>query len=421
MSERIAMLDQYRRVKARYRDAILFFRLGDFYEMFFDDAIEASSLLNLTLTKRQGQPMCGIPYHAFKPYIARLLKAGKKVAICEQLTGPSSKGIIERDVVEVVTPGTTIEEDFIDHGANNYLASLCSLQDRLCIACLDVSTSEFRAYSAPDTRPSGMEFLRSELYRLSPREIIVQQSLYERPEVATIIHERENVLVERRPDWSFDRERASADLKARFGLVSLKGLGFSDEAPELAAAGILLEYLDENAKARSPHIQALLPYEMSDFLSLDEATRRNLELVKNLSDSGKRDTLLSVLDRTKTAGGSRLLRQWVLQPLRHKEAIEARLDAVDFLYRDQFLLNDLRRRLGAVLDSERLIARLAMDKAHAKDLLALGDSMLYSLAIAKLLSTGSAPMLFRVGLNEAVKDSCAAVAAIIAASIKDDP
>ncbi len=426
MPERIAMLDQYRRVKARYRDAILFFRLGDFYEMFFDDAIEASSLLNLTLTKRQGQPMCGIPYHAFKPYIARLLKAGKKVAICEQLTGPSSKGpsskgIIERDVVEVVTPGTTIEEDFIDHGANNYLASLCSLQGRLCIACLDVSTGEFRAYSAPDTKPSGMEFLRSELYRLSPREVIVQQSLYERPEAASIIHERENILVERRPDWSFDREKAGADLKERFGLVSLKGLGFSDEAPELAAAGILLEYLDDNAKARSPHIHALLPYEMSDFLSLDEATRRNLELVKNLSDSGRRDTLLSVLDRTRTAGGSRLLRQWILQPLRHKEAIDARLDAVDFLYRDQFLLNDLRKRLGTILDSERLIARLAMDKAHAKDLLALGDSMQSSLAVARLLGAGGAPALLGTGLSAAVEESCAAAASIITDSIKEDP
>jgi DNA mismatch repair protein MutS len=421
MPERIAMLDQYRRVKARYRDAILFFRLGDFYEMFFDDAIEASSLLNLTLTKRQGQPMCGIPYHAFKPYIARLLKAGKKVAICEQLTAPNSKGIIERDVVEVVTPGTTIEEDFIDHAANNYLASVCSLGGTLCIACLDVSTGEFRAYSTADDRRSAMEFLRSELYRLSPREIIIQQSLYERAEVASIIHELEETLVERRPDWSFDREKACGDLKTRFGLASLKGFGFADDAPELAAAGILLEYLDENAKARSPHIRALLPYEMSDFLSLDEATRRNLELVKNLSDSGRRDTLLSVLDRTKTAGGSRLLRQWILQPLRRKEAIESRLDAVEYLYRDQLLLNDLRRRLGAVLDSERLVARLAMDKAHAKDLLALRDSMLSSLAIAALLQAESVPALFRSGLDEAVEEGCARAASIVAGSIKDEP
>ena len=417
------MLDQYRRIKSRYRDVILFFRLGDFYEMFFDDAIEASSLLDLTLTKRQGQPMCGIPYHASKTYIAKLLKAGKKVAICEQLTAPGPKGIIERDVIEVVTPGTTIEEDFIDHGANNYLASVCSLEGRLCVSCLDVSTGEFRAYSSVEGS-SGMEFLRSELYRLAPRELIIQQSLYERAETSLIVREMEGVLVERRPDWSFDKAKALEALKNRFGVASLKGFGFSDEAPEIAAAGILLEYLDENAKARSPHIRSLLPYDREDYLSLDEATRRNLELVKNLADSGKRDTLLAVLDRTKTAGGFRLLRQWILQPLRRKEGeegIEARLDAVDYLRKDQLLLNDLRRKLGAVLDSERLIARLAMDKAHAKDILALRDSMLASIAIVALLAKGKAPSLLAGSLDEAVKVDCGEAAGIIDRSIKEDP
>ena len=446
MPERVAMLDQYRRIKARYRDVILFFRLGDFYEMFFDDAIEASSLLDLTLTKRQGQPMCGIPYHASKSYIARLLKAGKKVAICEQLSAPSSKGLVERDVIEVVTPGTTIEEDFIDHAANNYLASVCSIEGRMCIACLDVSTGEFRAYSSIDDRSSGIEFLRSELYRLAPREIIIQQSLYERAETGAILRELEGTLLERRPDWSFDVEKSLGELKERFGILSLKGFGFADDAPELAAAGILLEYLDENVKTRSPHIRSLLPYDRDDHLSLDEATRRNLELVKNLADSGKRDTLLSVLDRTKTAGGFRLLRQWILQPLRRKEGIGARLDAVEYLYRDQLLLNDLRKRLGAVLDSERLIARLAMDKAHAKDLLALRDSMLASLAIAKILAedgaagaagkagaigeagaagatgfAGEVPALLSGSLDEKVKGDCAAAAGIIEHSIREDP
>ena len=423
MPERVAMLDQYRRIKSRYRDVILFFRLGDFYEMFFDDAIEASSLLGLTLTKRQGQPMCGIPYHASKTYIARLLKAGKKVAICEQLTAPGSKGIIERDVIEVVTPGTTIEEDFIDHAANNYLASVCSLEGRLCVACLDVSTGEFRAYSGVDG-PSWMEFLRSELYRLAPKELIIQQSLYERAETSSIVREMEGVLVERRPDWSFDRNKALEDLKERFGVASLKGFGFADDSPEIAAAGILLEYLDENVKVRSPHIRSLLPYDKEEYLSLDEATRRNLELVKNLADSSKRDTLFAVLDKTRTTGGFRLLRQWILQPLRRKEGkegIEARLDAVEYLYRDQLLLNDLRRRLSAVLDSERLVARLAMDKAHAKDLLALRDSMLASISIAETLAKAKAPPLLVGSLNEVLKADCGKAAGTIERSIKEDP
>jgi len=433
MPERLAMLDQYRRIKSRYRDVILFFRLGDFYEMFFEDAIEASSLLDLTLTKRQGQPMCGIPYHAYKPYIARLLKAGKKVAICEQLTAPNAKGIIERDVIEVVTPGTTIEEDFIDRAGNNYLASVCSLDGRLCMACLDVSTGEFRAYSGSDDPVLGAEFLKSELYRLSPREIIIQQSLFERESTGAVLRELEGALVERRPDWSFDREKSLESLKRRFGVASLKGFGFRDEAPELAAAGILLEYLDENAKALSPHIRRLLPFDREEYLALDEATRKNLELVRNLADSGRRDTLLSALDRTKTAGGSRLLRQWVLQPLRNKASIEERLDAVECLYRDQLLLNDLRRRLGGVLDSDRLVARLAMDKAHAKDLLALKDSMLASLSISAMFAEEKAspsaaaapgvamPRLFTAGVDDEAKERCARAAAVIERAVKEDP
>ena len=170
MPERPGMMDQYKRIKANHRDSILFFRLGDFYEMFFDDALVASSLLDLTLTQRQGQPMCGIPHHAAKPYIARLLKAGKKVAICEQLTAPNAKGIVERDVVEIVTPGTTIEEDFIEQNANNYLVSLCRIGNRLCLSFLDVSTGEFRAHASEIGSDGGEEFVRSEIGRASCRE-----------------------------------------------------------------------------------------------------------------------------------------------------------------------------------------------------------------------------------------------------------
>jgi DNA mismatch repair protein MutS len=392
MPERQSMQDQYRRIKARYRDAILFFRLGDFYEMFHEDALEASSLLDLTLTQRQGQPMCGIPYHAARSYIGRLLKAGRKVAICEQLPVPGQRGIMDREVIEVVTPGTTIEEEYIEHGGNNYLAGACTLQGHLCIACLDVSTGEFRAASSPDDSRTGMEFLKSEISRLSPRELIIQQSLCDRSDVTGMLREFEDMLVERRPDWSFDRGKAFADITRRFNLSSLKGFGFQDDAPELAAAGVLLEYLDENVKTRSPHIKALLPFSKEEYLSLDEATRRNLELVRNLMDSGRRDTLLSVMDRTKTAGGGRLLRQWLLQPLRKKEAIEARLDAVAHLHRDQILLGGLRRALGQVLDTERLIARLAMDKANAKDLRALADSLEASLDARAILARAPQPL-----------------------------
>lgn len=419
MPERPGMMDQYRRIKAQHRDSILFFRLGDFYEMFFDDALLASSLLDLTLTQRQGQPMCGIPYHAAKPYIARLLKAGKKVAVCEQLTAPNSRGIVERDVVEIVTPGTTIEEDFIEHDANNYLVSLCQDRERICLAFLDVSTGEFRAHSA--ALGEGEEFLRSELSRLNPKEIIVQLSLLEDPGLRAALLEREGALLEKRPDWSFDPEKAEEYLARRFGTATLKGFGFASKAPELAPAAILLEYLDDTAKAKSPHIRALLPYDASKFLALDEATRRNLELLRNLSTGSDKDSLVQVLDRTRTAGGYRRLRAWILQPLKDKAEIEARLDSVEHLYRNQLLLQEIRTRLASVLDTERLAARLAMDKAHAKDILALRDSLRASLSVLKVRGAESLPPYLGSAPSPEAALACEEAVARIGATIADEP
>ncbi len=381
MAERSPLMDQYRRIKAKHREEILFFRLGDFYEMFFEDAIEASALLDLTLTHRQEAPMCGIPYHAARSYIARLLRSGKKVAICEQLTDPAAgKGLVERGVVEVVTPGTTLEEEFLEQGANNYLVAACVIDGALCLAYLDLSTGEFRAYSRKPERSGAEEgghakLMRAELFRLAPREILVQQSMLEREGIAQALSEREGLVVNKYPDWSFDAVRSAEDIKSRFHVVSLKGFGFDDGAPEVAAAGVLLRYVDETAMSAAPQLSPPLHYREDEFVAIDEATRKNLEIVRNLGDSGRAFSLLATLDCTRTAPGSRLLRQWLLQPLRDRTAIEARLDAVEFLYRDQALLSRLREALGGVRDVERLASRVAMDKAHAKDLLALRDSI----------------------------------------------
>lgn len=371
------MMDQYRAIKARHRDAVLFFRLGDFYEMFFEDAIEASSLLDLTLTHRQGEPMCGIPYHAARSYIARLLKHGKKIAICEQLSEPGAgKGILERDVIEVVTPGTTVEEDFLDQSSNNYLVAVCDLSAKLCIAYLDLSTGEFRAFAmSEESSGRKAQALRAELYRLSPREMLVQQSLLEDKAIAEAIGEIEGLVVGKYPDWSFDPVSSALDIARRFGVASLKGFGFVEGAPEIAAAGVLLRYVDETARSGLPHLSPPLPYKGNEYMSIDEGSRKNLEIVRNMSDSGKAFSLISVLDYTKTASGARLLRNWLLQPLRSRAAAEARLEAVDFLYRDQRLLSALRDALGGVRDIERLASRVAMDKAHARDLLALAESI----------------------------------------------
>ncbi|HUW40727.1 MAG TPA: DNA mismatch repair protein MutS, partial [Rectinemataceae bacterium] len=447
MTERSPMMDQYRRIKARYRDAVLFFRLGDFYEMFFEDAVEVSALLDLTLTQRQGEPMCGIPYHAAKPYISRLLKHGKKIAVCEQLgEAKAGKGIVDRDVVEVVTPGTTVEEDFLEQGSNNYIVAICLVRQRLCVAYLDLSTGEFRAHSreaaaresaaresaaresaaresAEDVGEVAAlaEFLRSELYRLGPREALVQQSLLELGPVAQALSETEGLMVNRYPDWSFDAERSARDLERRFGLASLKGYGFPDDAPELAAAGALLRYVDETAKASTPHLSPPLPYREDEFVGIDEGSRKNLELVRNLSDSGTAYTLLSVLDATHTAPGARLLRQWLLQPLHSRTGIEARLDAVDFLYRDQRLLSSLRDILASVRDIERLASRVAMDKAHAKDLLALRLSIVSCLAARALLEARGAPELLSARAPEAALRLVDGIAQRIEAAIRDEP
>ncbi|MGA2545686.1 MAG: DNA mismatch repair protein MutS [Rectinemataceae bacterium] len=423
MAERTPMMDQYRAIKSRHRDAVLFFRLGDFYEMFFDDAIEASSLLDLTLTHRQGEPMCGVPYHAARSYIARLLKHGKKVAICEQLSEPGlGKGIVERDVIEVVTPGTTVEEDFLDQVSNNYLVAACRLGGRLCIAYLDVSTGEFRAFSRPESDAAGQaQALRSELYRLSPREMLVQQSLLEDKETAEAIGEIEGLVVGKYPDWSFDPAAAASDIARRFGVVSLKGFGFDEGAPELAAAGALLRYVDETARSKSPHLSPPLPYRDDDYLSIDEGSRKNLEIVRNMSDSGRAFSLIAVLDHTKTSPGARLLRNWLLQPLRSRNAAEARLEAVDFLYRDQRLLSSLRESLGSVRDIERLASRVAMDKAHAKDLLALAESIRACAASGALLR-GPAPPCLVAGEDEREALSRAsAIAELTEAAIMDEP
>ncbi len=416
-----SMLDQYRRIKARHRDEILFFRLGDFYEMFNEDAQEASTLLDLTLTKRQGQPMCGIPYHAAKAYIARLLKAGKKVAICEQRPIAGKRGLMDREVVEVITPGTTVEDDYLEQSSNNYIADICLLKEYLCFAYLDVSTGEFKAYSiaSHEGEKSG-EAIRAELYRLSPRELLVQQSVLDQPKFFQVIRES-GATIEPQPDWAYDPIHSLEVLKKKFGLASLKGFGFEDQDPALATAGHLLEYVQEMIHRDCLHVRALLRYEQQQFVLLDEATKRNLELVKNLSDSTRRDTLLDVIDRTRTAGGTRLLRQSLFQPLRERVQIEARLEAVAFLYHNQLLLGEVRKTLYGVLDIERLISRLAVDKANAKDLRALRDSLDAGLSLFRMLEAAAPPLGLKPAMSPEHIQACRRVIDTIDEAILDDP
>jgi DNA mismatch repair protein MutS len=369
------MLDQYRRIKREHQGEVLFFRLGDFYEMFADDALEVSNLLNLTLTSRNGLPMCGLPYHAARSYIARLLRLGKKIAICEQLSEPGKgRGIIEREVVEVITPGTTVDDDYLEKGSSNYLSAFSAAGKFLSFAYIDLSTGDFHATSFPFE--GAPERFRLEMERLQVKEIVVQESLLEEyPGLAEAILGRSGLVVNRWADWLFDQPRSRERLERQFGTASLKGFGLEEDAPEIISAGALLDYLDDTAKSLIPHVRTISLYGESEYVGIDESTQRNLELIRNLRDGDVRFSLLEVLDETKTSMGRRLLKWRVLHPLQDLTRINKRLDMVETLYHDQKYLVSLRDLLGKTPDLERLSSRLAMDRAHGKDMLSIKNAL----------------------------------------------
>ncbi|MDR3335499.1 MAG: DNA mismatch repair protein MutS [Treponema sp.] len=376
------MMDQYRRIKEAHQDEVLFFRLGDFYEMFGKDAESVSGLLNLTLTSRHGLPMCGIPYHAARSYIGRLLKLGKKIAICEQLSEPG-KGLIERKVVEVITPGTIVDEDYLDRGSSNYLASLASIGQLLSFAYIDLSTGEFHATAFPFE--DAAEWFRQELERLQLTEMILQESLLDRDiHIARAITDRPGLVVNRWADWLFDLTKSRKRLERQFGTSSLRGFGLDEASPEIVSAGALLDYLDDTAQSLIPHVRSIIVYRDSEYVGIDESSQRNLELIKNLRDGDVRFSLLEVMDETRTAMGRRLLKGRLLQPLRNLEHINKRLEMVELLYRDQDRLGTFREYLGKTPDLERLIARLAMGRAHGKDMVLVQKALSTFKAIQEL-------------------------------------
>jgi DNA mismatch repair protein MutS len=386
MSDATPMMQQYRAARERAGDAVLLFRLGDFYEMFDRDARECAPLLDLTLTQRNGRPMCGVPYHAVSGYIARLLAAGRKVAVCEQ-TSPPGHGLVNRELVEIVTPGTVLDEGLLDRSSNNYLAAVARAGTRIGLAYADLSTGEMAATSF--SRDALAERLAKELHRLDPRELIVPESLLTDEEpVRRLLDERAGMLVNRLPDWSFDPAACRARLTRQLGVANLKGYGLADDAAETVAAGVLLDYLGENARRALDHLTTLAVYGERTFVGLDEATQRNLELLTNLQDGSRRFTLLEVLDQTRTAAGARTLRRRLLTPLLDRDAVERRLDAVESLYRDQVTLSRLREALGGVRDLERLAARTAMERAGARDLLGIRFSLAAALEVEGLFAAG---------------------------------
>ena len=369
------MMIQYRGIKEKYKNEVVFFRLGDFYEMFDEDAIEVSRLLNLTLTHRASRPMCGIPYHAAKIYIARLLRLGKKIVICEQVgeIPKGGKGITERKVVEIITPGTAVEAEYLEGNRANYLAALSITKAKAGFAFIDVTTSSFRATSWPASKMS--ENFGKELNRAAPRELLLPASLKNNEAIKSVISAYGSISVSYYPDWDFSAELSYKKLTAQFKTANLKAYGLEEDSPEIVPAGFLLDYLEKTTNTVLPHISSIRVYSDSEYLIMDDSSRRNLEVISNMREGGTQFTLLECVDFTKTAMGGRLLRNWLLFPLTNLRQIEDRQTKVASFVENRNLLEKLKTDLGSILDVERLAGRVAMERAHAKDLQALRASL----------------------------------------------
>lgn len=411
------LMRQYNEIKSAHRDAVLFFRLGDFYEMFGDDAKEASALLNLVLTKRVSVPMCGIPYHAARGYINRLLNAGKKVAVCEQLTQPGEqKGIVKRDVVEILTPGTVLDESYLDTAANNYLICVGRSGIYLSLACIDLSTGEFETQAF--LFEERAERLRRELLRLSPREALLQRSLREDAAVRAVFDEAENCPVTEIDDWRFDPQSSFERLLRQFRTANLKGFGFEADDPALAACGPVLEYLDANVKTLLPHLNRLTRYSDDIYLGLDESTRRHLELTANTKDGGRSFTLFSVLNRTCSVAGQRRLHKMIVNPLKDADSVRARLRKTAFFYEKAALRDDVRESLRSFCDLERAASRIVTGKAGARDLTAVKTALFRFLAMARAVEGADEEGLFPV--SEEIKRGCEETARLIDEAVEEN-
>ncbi len=393
MSGTTPLMEQYAAIKKQHKDEILFFRLGDFYEMFDDEAVEVSRLLNLTLTSRAGQPMCGIPYHASKIYIARLLRLGKKIAICEQVTEPNGRTLVERKVVEIITPGSTVEEEYLEQGCNNYIACLCFVKEKkntaVSYACADISTGTFFTRSWSESRLS--EELSKELGRNLPREIILPCSIEKNRTVMEVLEIFPNTAVSWEQDYHFSQELAYKRLLTQFGTTNLKAFCLLENSPEVLASGCLIAYMARMANTSSPdapipQIRNIRILDDNDFVIMDDSSRRNLEITTNLRDNTSLYTLLETINFTVTAMGSRLLRNRLIYPLRSTILIKKRQERISLFVENRKLLHECRNLLSSILDVERLASRIGMERAHAKDLQALRSSLEGWINVRKILS-----------------------------------
>ena len=413
------MMVHYCQTKCAYKDSILFYRLGDFYEMFFEDAKTVSRELELTLTGKdcglsERAPMCGIPYHAAETYINRLIDKGYKVAICEQVEDPkTAKGIVKREVTRVVTPGTNLNMQELDEGKNNYLMVIVCVGDHFGVSTADITTGDCYVTEIDEERK-----LWDEINKFLPAEIICNDAFLVSGVDVDDLRNRLHISVFALESWYFGDDLCKQTLLEHFNISSLEGLGLADYDSGVIAAGSLFRYLLDTQKNTMEHMNKIIPYTTDRYMVIDSSSRRNLELVETLREKQKRGSLLWVLDKTKTAMGARMLRSFVEQPLIDADAINERLDAVTELNMQAMLREEIREYLNPVYDLERLVSRISYRSANPRDLLAFKMSLEMIPHIKNLLANFTSPLLVRI--NEQM-DGLEDLYTLLEASITEDP
>ena len=419
VAELTPMMQQYMETKAQYKDCILFYRLGDFYEMFFEDALTVTKELEITLTGKncgleERAPMCGVPYHSVEGYLNRLVQKGYKVAICEQVEDPKlAKGIVKREVVRIVTPGTNLNTQALDASKNNYIMCIVYLDDNFGLSVADVTTGDYFVTELDSSRK-----LMDEIAKYSPSEIICNEALYVSGVDLEDLKERLGITIYSLDSWYFDDASCEKVLKEHFKVASLEALGIGDYNSGAIGAGALLQYLYETQKNSLAHLTGITGYTTGKYMLLDSSSRRNLELCETLREKQKRVSLLWVLDKTKTAMGARTLRSYIEQPLIDKEEIIKRLDAVAELKNDAITREELREYLSPVYDLERLISRITYASANPRDLIAFKTSLQMLPHIKCILSDLQSPLL--KGLYEEL-DALEELCELIEIGIEDEP
>lgn len=379
------MMKQYKDIKEKNPDTFLFFRCGDFYELFGADAVEASSILDITLTKRGNVPMCGVPYHSVDVYIAKMIKSGNKIAICEQMEDPKlAKGIVKRDVTQIITPGTIVEENILLNKSNNFLFALNLKGLYLEISYLDLSTGDFEVNEIEYS--SDLSFLKGELVRINPKEILIPENIWlNYKNIRELFEEHENILVNRFPCWYFEDNENKNSILKHLNITSFNDIGLLKSNTDLTTPGAIYRYVKDNAKTLLSHIKILNFYNSNDTMILDETTIKNLEILKNLRDDSTVNTLLEILDKTITSMGGRLLKKWLINPLINTNEIIKREKVVTLFYTKQDLLNKVEKALKQVMDIERLVARIVMNKATPKDLVSIKLSLIGANEVYEIL------------------------------------